>query len=125
MQIIKPKLEDLEIATAYDQPKVRIGHNKNFTFGPGVTITNTLQVKGLEFYSVIVLDPTEENYPNDTQGKRFLYTVCTRAQQTLDYICCSEPGELLKTAVEKGIVDCVDKTEITEIEYSEEDETPF
>lgn len=60
---------------------VRIGHNKEFSFSPGVSVTNVRQVMGLEFDGVIVVEPGAQAFPDSEQGRRWLYTVVTRAKR--------------------------------------------
>src|SRR5205814_2945030 len=59
---------------------VRHGYRDDFKFAPGLTVTNLRQVKGLEFDSVIVVDPAGTPYAATAQGRRNLYTVITRAE---------------------------------------------
>ncbi len=106
-------------------PDIRAGHNKNFVFAPGVTVTNMKQVKGLEFDTVIIIDVSEEHYPDNRDGKRLLYTTITRAQEELYFAGEQELGSLLQGALAKGLI-LPEKQDIAEIEFNpEEDEMPF
>lgn len=61
------------LAPALGLPEGTVGvkYNTSFSFEPGVTVTNLLQVKGLEFDSVTLIEPTETNDPSDDpQGRR-------------------------------------------------------
>jgi DNA helicase-2/ATP-dependent DNA helicase PcrA len=63
---------------------VRLGHRSLFSFEPGVIVTNIHQVKGLEFDSVCIVEPSEENYPHlRSESKNLLYVAVTRAQDDL------------------------------------------
>jgi DNA helicase-2/ATP-dependent DNA helicase PcrA len=65
-------------------PSVRWGHREQFDFSPGVVITSIHQVKGLEFRNVLVVEPSEENYPSNDEGRNLLYVAATRAEVQLD-----------------------------------------
>lgn len=90
---------------------LRLGYNKEFAFGRGVTVTNMRQVKGLEFDVVIALDPTDEGYPVTAQGRRWLYTVTTRAKQQLHFVSDQAPGTLLGATIEAGLVELLERTD--------------
>ncbi len=83
---------------------VRLGHNKQFEFTAGVTITNLLQIKGLEFDSVILMDPSEQNYPNNVQGCKHLYTAITRAKEQLHMIGSCTPTPILNSSIKGSIL---------------------
>ena len=74
----------------------RLGNAKSFDFSPGVTITSVDQVKGLEFKSVLIVEPTQENYnPQNALDRNLLYVAITRAEVQLDFVASSEPTPLL------------------------------
>lgn len=104
---------------------VRYGHNDSFRFEPGVTVTNYRQVKGLEFDAVIVVDPSEENYPVDDAGRRALYVTCTRARERLDFVGDREPTALLLAAVSAGTLDLVDPAAAAPATLDEGDDDPL
>src|SRR5690606_11753199 len=52
--------EALRIA---EVPRLRLVARQDFSFLPGIDVTDVRQVKGLEFDYVVVLDPTRQNYP--------------------------------------------------------------
>lgn len=117
---LKEKLQRRDITVP-----VRLGHNRQFEFSPGVTVTNLRQIKGLEFDSVILLDPTEANYPAGSQGQKHLYTVITRAKDHLYIVGNETPCALLDPAIEAGIVDLKNALEVVPIEFTDDDEDPF
>ncbi len=104
---------------------VRVGHNTNFVFEPGVTVTNAQQIKGLEFDSVIVVDPTEAHYPANAQGRRDLYTVITRARDRLAMVTAYAPTPLLDAAFEGGLVTRELVGALAPVTFTEDDEQPF
>ena len=57
----KQAMELKEELDAYLPGEVRLGHRDQFSFEPGIIVTNIHQVKGLEFDSVALVEPDEEN----------------------------------------------------------------
>ncbi len=84
--------------------EVRIGHNRDFRFQRGVTVTNYRQIKGLEFDAVLLVEPSEESYPDTLQGRRDLYTIATRARDRLTVVACAPPCALLQRALDAGLL---------------------
>ncbi len=104
---------------------VRLGHNAGFAFEPGITVTNLRQVKGLEFDVVIVVDLSAAAYPVTEQGRRWLYTVLTRAKDALHLVTQSEPTPLLDQARARGLVVEEDQAEVPAVQFAPEDDDPF
>ena len=104
---------------------MRLGHNKSFQFSPGVTVTNARQLKGLEFDTVIVVDPGADAYPDDPEGRRLLYTVVTRAREVLHLVSGIHPSPIIEAASEAGMLDVVDETEVEPVRFSEDEDAPF
>jgi len=64
--------------------EVRVGYRDQFSFEPGVIVTNIHQVKGLEFDSVALVNPSEEFYPSrNLESRNMIYVGVTRAQEDL------------------------------------------
>ena len=64
--------------------EVRLGHRDQFSFEPGIMVTNIHQVKGLEFDSVALIEPDEENYPiKREESRNMVYVGITRTQDDL------------------------------------------
>ncbi|MBX7147637.1 AAA family ATPase [bacterium] len=75
---------------------VRLGYRDQFTFTPGVVVTNVNQVKGLEFRNVLVVEPTSSHYHSSNEEERnLLYVAVTRAEVMLDFVCSGEVSKLL------------------------------
>jgi DNA helicase IV len=104
---------------------VRLGHNKQFEFAPGITVSSSRQVKGLEFDTVIVVEPSAHDYPANTDGRRALYMVVTRAKERLHFVGCEPTSELLSVAMDSGLIDVVQAPSIPPVQFTEEDEEPF
>lgn len=106
--------------------EVRVGHNEQFVFSRGVTVTNYHQVKGLEFDTVIVVEPSAGNYPANDVGRGALYTVCTRARERLDLVGHGAPTGLLDAALRAGALEAVGESDVPRATFSqEEQEDPF
>ncbi|MCB9566904.1 MAG: ATP-binding domain-containing protein [Myxococcales bacterium] len=84
--------ESLRIA---EVPKLRRVGRQNFTFTPGIDVTDVRQVKGLEFDYVVVLDPTAQNYPDVIESRHLLHIALTRAAHQLWMTCAGTPSRLL------------------------------
>ena len=66
-----------------DIPRLRLVVEEDFTFTPGVDITEVSQVKGLEFDYVVVLDGDAVNYPAGRYHRFQLHVAATRAAHQL------------------------------------------
>lgn len=60
-------------------------------FGSGVMVLPVEYTKGLEFDAVLILDPTQEDYPADDGHSKLLYVAATRA---LHELCALHRGNL-------------------------------
>lgn len=119
-------LQDLQRRFPNDNVVIRLGHNDQFAFQPGVTVTNMRQIKGLEFDAVIVLDATEDGYPATDQGRRNLYTLVTRAKDHVDIVCPGNLSPWLVRARDEGYLEVVEQLAVPLVVFSEEEEDrPF
>lgn len=116
---------ELASRLAGDGVAVRLGHNNEFAFASGVTVTNMRQIKGLEFDAVIALDATSADYPDSDQGRRNLYTLLTRAKDRLDIVSSGEPSALLKAAVDGGVVEVIERATVEPVVFTAEEEEPI
>jgi DNA helicase-2/ATP-dependent DNA helicase PcrA len=64
---------------ASEVPRLRIVENQNFTFAPGIEVTEVEQVKGLEFDYVVLLESSAGSYPDTAGSRRRLHVGATRA----------------------------------------------
>jgi DNA helicase-2/ATP-dependent DNA helicase PcrA len=55
----------------------------DFSFQPGVVVTNAHQVKGLEFSAVLIINPSAAQYRDDHENRMLLHVVITRAADHL------------------------------------------
>ena len=56
---------------------------QDFSFAPGIEVTDVRQVKGLEFDYVVLLDVTAESYPDTAEARHLLHIGATRAAHQL------------------------------------------
>jgi DNA helicase-2/ATP-dependent DNA helicase PcrA len=81
---------------AGDVPRVRRVETQDFTFSPGVEVTEIEQAKGLEFDYVVVVDGTADRFPETAGARRLLHVASTRAVHQLWLTCVGTPSALLR-----------------------------
>ena len=86
-------------------PALRRVRNHDFSFAPGVDITDVTQVKGLEFDYVIMTDITAASYPAVIESRHLLHIGATRAAHQLWLIAAGDPSPLLpQELLESGVM---------------------
>lgn len=78
-----------------DQPWARRVSDGEFTFEPGVDVTDVGSVKGLEFDYVILPDATARAYPVDDESRRRLHVAVTRTSHQLWVVSSGVRSRLL------------------------------
>jgi superfamily I DNA/RNA helicase len=73
-------------------------------------VTDIQQVKGLEFFSVLLWNPSKENFPNTQLGKNFLYVAITRAEENLCLVSWGRQTELLPRFGRSKLIRSMDLT---------------
>lgn len=63
--------------------KLRRHSRDDFVFTPGIIVTNSHQIKGLEFSAVLVFNPAANQYRDDRENRMLLHVVLTRAADHL------------------------------------------
>ena len=76
-------------------PRLRRVAAQDFSFRPGVEVTDIRQVKGLEFDYVVLLDVDAASYPPTDESRHLLHIGITRAAHQLWLVCTSPPSPLL------------------------------
>lgn len=76
-------------------PKLRRVGRQDFSFTPGIDVTDVRQVKGLEFDYVVILDPTIQNYPEVIEARHLMHIAATRAAHQLWLVCSGPPSKLV------------------------------
>jgi DNA helicase II / ATP-dependent DNA helicase PcrA len=84
-----------EAFQAAEVPNLRLVAAQNFSFKPGIDVTDVRQTKGLEFDIVILVDVNEESYPENDHARRLLHVAMTRAAHQLWVTYTGHPSRLL------------------------------
>ena len=80
-------------------PRLRRVIQQNFSFSPGVEITEVDQVKGLEFDYIVLVEVSANAYPDNPLARRLLHVGATRAVHQLWLTAVGAPSPLLKDAM--------------------------
>ena len=101
--IICPTEQEAKYALSLLKPTfgemVRAGDNISFSFDAGLMVTDVRQVKGLEFFNVLIWNPSEKNYPSShANSQNLLYIAATRAEENLCIVTWGKPTSLLPAA---------------------------
>jgi DNA helicase-2/ATP-dependent DNA helicase PcrA len=80
-------------------PGVRRIAKQDFSWEPGVDVTDVLQTKGLEFDEVVLLETTAASYPVSAQARHALYVGATRVSHQLWCVASDTPSELVTAAI--------------------------
>jgi DNA helicase-2/ATP-dependent DNA helicase PcrA len=81
-------------------PGVRRVAKQDFSWEPGVDVTDVLQTKGLEFDEVVLLETTASAYPAAATARHALYVGATRAVHQLWCVASEAPSPLVTAAIE-------------------------
>ena len=82
-------------------PRLRRVRAHDFSFSPGVDVTDVSQVKGLEFDYVIMVDVNESSYPATVESRHLLHIGATRAAHQLWLISTATVSPLLPEALRR------------------------
>ena len=89
------------IADAYYQalsgaevPGLRRVRRQEFSFAPGIDVTDVTQVKGLEFDYVVILEASAASYPDNLESRHLMHIAATRAAHQL-WLVTTEPASPL------------------------------
>jgi DNA helicase-2/ATP-dependent DNA helicase PcrA len=80
-------------------PNVRRVAKQDFSWEPGVDVTDVRQTKGLEFDEVVLLETTAASYPVTPAARHALYVGATRASHQLWCVASDEPSPLVTQAL--------------------------
>lgn len=73
---------------------VRLGDADSFSFDSGIVVTDVTQVKGLEFVSVLVWNPSQQFFADNQHSRNLLYVALSRAEENL---CIVSHDKISKT----------------------------
>lgn len=80
-------------------PNVRRVAQQDFTWAPGVDVTDVRQTKGLEFDEVVLLETTASSYPENAAARHALYVGATRAAHQLWCTASDKPSPLVLSSL--------------------------
>ncbi len=98
---------------------VRLGDAYSFSFEEGILVTDVHQVKGLEFFSVLLWNPSAQSYGSHDYGRNLLYVATTRAEENLCLVTWGRPASALPTFGASKLVRSMDMT-ITDEEAAQD-----
>ncbi len=81
-----------------DMPSTRLVLEGDFSFEPGVDVTDVESIKGLEFDYVLLPDATARAWPQTDEARRKLHVAITRASYQLWVISAGVRSRLLPSA---------------------------
>jgi DNA helicase-2/ATP-dependent DNA helicase PcrA len=76
-------------------PGLRRVRAQDFTFRPGIDVTDVRQVKGLEFDYVVVLDANHSSFGPDDESRHLFHIAVTRAAHQLWLLVTGQPSSLI------------------------------
>lgn len=91
-------------------PRVRLGDASSFSFEEGILVTDVRQVKGLEFFSVLLWNPSAKAYEASDLARNLLYVAVTRAEENLCIVTWNRPAPALPPFAASNLVRSMDMT---------------
>jgi DNA helicase-2/ATP-dependent DNA helicase PcrA len=76
-------------------PSLRRVRAQDFSFRPGVEVTEIRQVKGLEFDYVIIVEANATSFGSDEESRHLFHIAATRAAHQLWLVCTGAPSPLI------------------------------
>lgn len=83
-------------------PNLRRVAEQDFSFRPGVDVTDVRQVKGLEFDYVVIVECNLTSFPVDDEARHLLHIAATRAAHQLWVFSTGDPSLLIPDALRNG-----------------------
>ena len=81
---------------ASEVPRLRLVAHQDFTFAPGVEVTEIDQVKGLEFDYVVLVEVSAAQFPDTPAMRRLLHVGATRAVHQLWLTSVGTPSPVVR-----------------------------
>lgn len=106
---------------------IRKGGEEEFIFKPGVSVAYKKHVKGLEFDTVILVEPIDGKwyYPETEEGKNLIYTAITRAENRLFFVSQKPLTPWLDHALEEEWIEAYTWREPIDPDIVEDADEPF
>jgi DNA helicase-2/ATP-dependent DNA helicase PcrA len=83
-------------------PSLRRVRAQDFSFHPGIEVTDIRQVKGLEFDYVVMVDVNATTFGQDDESRHLFHIAATRAAHQLWLIVTSTPSPLIPPELLSG-----------------------
>jgi DNA helicase-2/ATP-dependent DNA helicase PcrA len=83
-------------------PRLSRIRDYEFSFRPGVEVTEIRQVKGLEYDYVIVVDVSAATFPEDDEARYLLHIGATRAAHQLWLLSTGSPSPLIPAWLDRN-----------------------
>ena len=80
-------------------PRLSLVVEQDFSFRPGVEVTEVRQVKGLEFDYVVLVECNEDSYPLNDEARHLLHVGMTRAAHQLWLVTTGRPSPLIPASL--------------------------
>ncbi len=116
--------QDAKFAHKMLQPtfgaRVRLGDEFSFSFEEGILVTDVRQAKGLEFFSVLLWNPSARSYPAGGLEQNLLYVAVTRAEENLCIVTWNRPSPALP---EFGASPLIRARDVSAVEDGDEQES--
>jgi DNA helicase-2/ATP-dependent DNA helicase PcrA len=87
---------------AGDVPRLRLVARHDFTFAPGVEVTEIEQAKGLEFDYVVLVEASAASFPDGPASRRRLHVGATRAMHQLWLTSVGTPAAPVRALLGTG-----------------------
>ncbi len=76
-------------------PKLRLVVDEDFSFKPGVEVTEIRQVKGLEFDYVVIVEANADTFGANDESRHLFHVAATRAAHQLWVVSTAAPSPIL------------------------------
>jgi DNA helicase-2/ATP-dependent DNA helicase PcrA len=80
-------------------PSLRRVRAQDFSFRPGVEVTDIRQVKGLEFDYVVMVDVNASTFGTDDESRHLFHIAATRAAHQLWLLVTADPSPLIPVSL--------------------------
>ena len=80
-------------------PSLALVTDQEFSFAPGIEVTDIRSTKGLEFDYVIVLSADASDFPDSPDARHLLYVGATRAAHQLWFVSTGAPSPLIPASL--------------------------
>ncbi|MCA9520321.1 MAG: AAA family ATPase [Myxococcales bacterium] len=84
-----------------DLPRLRRVRDQDFSFAPGIEVTDIRQSKGLEFDYVVLLDCDDQSYPNTPEARHTFHVGMTRAAHQCWLVSVGRPSAIIPSRVQR------------------------